>query len=387
MNWIYLVYAALAITLFWGVKGYGKGQWNEECFSLKQIKMVQGFAAICILFHHMGQKTAAPWHQPTVIVHGLDGFINIGYFFVGIFLFCSGYGLFKSYKSKPDYLKGFVSKRIVPIVIAFYVSELIFLGARVVMGEKMSVSQVIYYVTGLKLANYYAWYVIALPFFYLFFYLAFRFCKKEGMAIAMTSLGIFSYILIGTIVDHNDWWMRGEWWYNTAHLFILGLLFAKFEKPVIARIKKGYWIYIILAFVGIFLFYMFSLYAQSAWSYYGETFNASDKVLRRWGCLFSQILTSCSFVFFLFMVTMKIQIGNKLLAFFGGLTLEFYLIHGLFVELFGYSFLDITKSLYYIRSVPLYVLVVVACSVPATVLFKLLLKVISGKKIPKKSAD
>ena len=109
--------------------------------------------------------------------------------------------------------------------------------------------------------------------------------------------------------------------------------------------------------------------------------------LGKWAVVMTLIYVLLILVFFLFMVTMKIQIGNKLLAFFGGLTLEFYLIHGLFVELFGYSFLDITKSLYYIRSVPLYVLVVVACSVPATVLFKLLLKVISGKKIPKKSAD
>ena len=77
---------------------------------------------------------------------------------------------------------------------------------------------------------------------------------------------------------------------------------------------------------------------------------------------------------------MKIQIGNTVLKFFGGITLEFYLIHGLFVELFGYSFLDVSKSLYYIKNVPIYIVVVVLCSVPATVLFKYILKMISGKK-------
>ena len=380
MNWMYLIYVLLVMTLFFGAKTYGKGQWNEECFSLKQIKMVQGFTAICILFHHMAQKTCAPWHSPDVVVHGLDVFLNFGYFFVGIFLFSSGYGLLKSFKSKPDYLNGFFKNRILPIVIAFYVSELMFLAMRAIMGQKMSLSQILIYVSGLQLANYYAWYAIALPIFYLFFYVAFRICKKEGSAIAMTSMGIFNYILIGTIVDHNDWWMRGEWWYNTAHFFVLGLLFAKFEKTIIEKIKKGYWIYLALAFVGIFLFYYFSLYAQNAWSYYGETFNASYKVLRRWGCLFSQILASSAFVFFVFMLMMKIRIGNTVLKFFGGITLEFYLIHGLFVELFGYSFLDVSKSLYYIKNVPIYIVVVVLCSVPATVLFKYILKMISGKK-------
>ena len=43
MDGMYLVYALLATTLFWGAKAYEKGQWNEECFSLKQMKMIQGF--------------------------------------------------------------------------------------------------------------------------------------------------------------------------------------------------------------------------------------------------------------------------------------------------------------------------------------------------------
>ena len=56
------------------------------------------------------------------------------------------------------------------------------------------------------------------------------------------------------------------------------------------------------------------------------------------------------------------------------MTLEFYLIHGMFVEMFGYNFMDFAKSLVYIKYVPLYVLTVLACAVPATILFRLLLK-------------
>ena len=58
----------------------------------------------------------------------------------------------------------------------------------------------------------------------------------------------------------------------------------------------------------------------------------------------------------------------------GGVTLEFYLIHGIFVDLFGYSFADVAPSAVYIRNVPLYILAVLACSVPATALFHFLWK-------------
>lgn len=389
MDWLDLVYAMLATLLFFGAKGYGRKQWNDGFLSLEQMKMLQGYMAVCIMFHHMAQKTCAPWHPAKYIVHGLDIYVDLGYFFVGVFLFCSGYGLFKSYKTKENYLKGFVKSRILPIVIAFYASEWIYLILRVLMGEKMDVWQVVYYFTGVQLANYYGWYVIAVPIFYLIFYLAFKFCKKDGWALFMTTIGILLYTWIGTYVDHNDWWMKGEWWYNTAHLFVLGLLFARFEKTIVAHVKKYYWIYLVLMFVGIFAFFKFSVYAQNVWSYYGENFKADHKVLRRWGCLFSQMLTSSSFVFFVFLAMMKIKIGNKALQFFGGITLELYLIHGIFVELFGYNFLDVTESLHYIKNVPLYVLVVVVCAIPATLLFKQLLKLLTffNGKPKKRNSD
>ena len=100
---VYLCYPALAIVLFWGAKVYGRKQWNEGFLSLSQTKALQGFFALLIMFHHLGQKTCASWLPPNVRIPGLEVFVPIGYFFVGIFLFCSGYGLYKSYKTKENY--------------------------------------------------------------------------------------------------------------------------------------------------------------------------------------------------------------------------------------------------------------------------------------------
>lgn len=105
-------------------------------------------------------------------------------------------------------------------------------------------------------------------------------------------------------------------------------------------------------------------------SYYGENFHANFKVLRRWGCLATQMAASCAFVFFLMLLTMKLRIGNRVLKFMGTMTLEFYLIHGVFIELFGYSFLDVRPGIVYIKNVALFIVVVVICSVPAAILLK-----------------
>ena len=69
-------------------------------------------------------------------------------------------------------------------------------------------------------------------------------------------------------------------------------------------------------------------------------------------------------------LTMKVRLGNRALAFLGGITLEFYLMHGVFVELFGFNFLDISKSVIYIKNVPVYMAAVLACSVAAALLFR-----------------
>ncbi len=377
---VYIYYPLLAVVLLWGAKFFKKGTWNDGFMSLSQTKALQGFFAICIMFHHTAQKTCAPWLKPKYIIHGLDVFVPIGYFFVGIFLFCSGYGLYKSYKAKPDYLNGFLKRRILPLVLAFYSTGLIFFVVRILMKEKMDLPQAIYYITGLQLSNPNSWYVIALPFFYLGFYLAFRFIKKEWAAILVTCMVVFVYTVIGTFIDHNDWWMRGEWWYNSVHFFSIGLLFAKHEAFIVNKIKKHYVLYVVLAFVSIFIFYKFSVYTQDVFSYYGENFNADDTVLRRWICLISQIAASCAFVFFVFMLGMKIQIGNKVLKFMGTVTLEFYLIHGLFVELFGYSFIDLAPSLYYIKNVALFVLVVVVLSIPSAILLHKFHNLVLGQR-------
>ena len=371
MDWSYLFYFFLAGLIFFGAQSAGRGKWNDDYTSLKQTKILQGIAALGVALHHLAQKSCAPWHAKKFIVHGLDPFVPMGYMLVGVFLFCSGLGLYKSFKSKPGYLKGFFRRRILPVVIAFYLSEIIYTAVRLAMGEQMSAVTVLWYLSGLHMANFNAWYVIVIPFFYLAFWAAFRFCKKEGTAIFFVFLFTIGYTVLGAFIDHqSDWWMRGEWWYNSIILFPLGLLFAKYEERITRVLKKGYWVFLLLFFAGFFL-----LFQQSEWlvnnrlGYYGE-WGDPLKVVHRLLSAGTQWIVAIFFVAVWFLLAMKIRFGNKVLAWLGAVTLDFYLMHGIFVELFGYDFLDMTKSIVYIKNVPLYVAAVLACAVPAPILFR-----------------
>ena len=376
MDWMYLFYFSLALLIFFGARSAGKGAWNEEYTSLKQTRALQGITALGIALHHMAQKTCAPWLPRGLIVNGLNVFLSMGYMLVAVFLFCSGLGLYKSYKTKPDYLKGFFRRRILPVVVAFYLSEWLYTVIRLLSGERMDLTKVLWYLSGLHMANVNSWYAIVIPFFYLAFWAAFRFCKKEGLAIFWVFLFTLAYTVLGSLIDHqDDWWMRGEWWYNSIILFPLGLLFAKYEEKITRFFRKGYWIWLILSFAAIFALYQLTQYMQAnGIGYYGEWGINMLKVPHRLMSAASEWLVSIAYVLFCFLLMMKVKLGNRALAGLGAITLEFYLIHGLFVDLFGYSFLDSGRSILYIKSVPLYIAAVLAASIPASLLFRFLRK-------------
>ena len=381
---IYLVYPILIALLLFGSRLYKKGEWNEDAFSLGQMKALQGFFAICIMLHHIGQKTCASWLDPSIISPGLELFVPFGFYMVGIFLFCSGYGLYVSYKSKPGYLgKSFIIYRILPIVFTGYVITLIFFVVRLLLGEKMNGWQMFWYLSCAKLCNSNGWFVLIIPIFYFFFFISFNVCKKEKNAVAMVLALTVIYQLIGTSTDHNDWWMRGEWWYNSIHFFVIGIIFARHEKAVTEHIKRHFLLYLVLSFVLIFVLYGTAETARGMFSYYGENWGAPDKILRRRVTLFAEILASSAFVFFVFLLGLKLKIGNRFLSFMGSITLEFYLIHGLYVGLFGRSFEGL-KSIYFVKNVFFEVLIVFALAVPSAYLISLLRKKLfkkRGKKI------
>lgn len=369
---VYLIYPVMLGILIWGMKICKKGEWNDEYLSLSQMKFLQGYIALCIMLHHIGQDLCPNWKVNYKTYGGLELFVPIGFLLVAVFMFCSGYGLYVSYEKKANYLDNhYFRNRILPLVIGFYVSGWIFFIARIIMGEKMDSWKIFCYISGIGLPNLYAWFAVIMPLLYLFFYLAFKFCGRFKIPVVI--ILVFIYMFIGTCIDHNDYLMRGEWWYNCVHLFWIGILIGKYREAFVEKAKKGYLVKLILCCIALFICWKLTEITKGVFSYYGQynpMLSRVQVVLYRWICLLAEMMASAVFVFTILMLGLKIKIGNRFLGFMGGITFEFYMIHGLVVEFFSYRFCETVKPITRITNGALMIVVVFVLSLPLALALK-----------------
>ncbi len=105
-------YSFLVLFIWGGTNKFGKKlEFNDDFTSLDAMISLRGFAALGVILHHISQE------QIFQEKHVLSPFVNAGAYFVAIFFFCSGFGLIKSFDTKKDYLKGFISNRIVKTIV------------------------------------------------------------------------------------------------------------------------------------------------------------------------------------------------------------------------------------------------------------------------------
>ena len=319
---------------FIGSKFSKKGEWNEEYFTLQQTSVIKGFCAIGIILHHCSQRNAAGWIPSVFIIHGLDFFVDIGYLFVAVFLFFSGYGLYVSYKKKDNYFKYYFSRRFFPVVLAYITTSLVY-----------------YLYGGIKSS--YTWYIAAILICYFLFYIGFKFFKNEYISLSIVLFGIVVYCVTLAKLEY------GGWWYNTIGLFFVGLIFAKYEKNIIGFFKKAYIPFLIIAIILTLVFKYYGRYYETA-VYFVEGTSKYD--LYNSLIIIYRFLAGVCFTLSIILISLKCKFNNKLLTFYETISLEFYLIQGLFVQMFSFSYFDVAKPLYYIKNVWLYTLVVFICS-------------------------
>ena len=116
------------------------------------------------------------------------------------------------------------------------------------------------------------------------------------------------------------------------------------------------------------LFWLSETLNSTVWGYF-DAWNEPMKVPHRLMSAGLQWLVAFVYTAFWFLLLMKVRLGNRALNWLGSISLSFYLMHGLFVELFGFNFMDISKSLIYIRNVALYIAAVLSCTAAASVVF------------------
>lgn len=325
-----IIFPLLALLLLVGVKVSKRKEWQDNPFSLETSKAVQGFAAVCIILHHLSQELAEK-------AGALGDFEDLGVLFVGIFFFFSGYGLYTSLKTKENYLKGFLKKRLTTILIPFFICNSLFAASICIEGAKLSPVEALTLLSGWYLLNSHMWYVIEIAILYLAFFAIYRLIKNRTAATVV--MGIFVALMItgSLLLKHGDdyscsYWFMGEWWYNASFLFVVGIIFSKHAEGLRMFARKAYLVLIpvlaaLVAVLRIQTGYMLEMY-----SYWSEIPGEYNGYLDKVRCLGFQLPWIFVFVCLVLLIMMKVRFGNRVLNFLGKISLELYLIHAMFLH-------------------------------------------------------
>lgn len=349
-----IFYPLLLFLLFAGAKPVKKGEWNNDVLSFGQTKAFLGFAAILIMFHHASQKTCAGWLNPKYIRPGLEVFVCLGYLCVAAFLFCSGYGMCSACK-KENFFKGYFKRRLLPIILPTVIMWLVFFFTEKIRGVK------IYPPLWINVYDY-IWFIPAILYMYVFFYLCFHIIKADKLRMPVLWAGTVLYIILAFLFS------PGTWWYNTIHLFAAGAGFARNSDRRLEGLKKGYAAKLTGCILLTLVFFIAGNYYPMITGIMHRPYNETVHRLLEAPC---QMISAYTFVFVLILLGMKIRIGNRILSFLGNMTLEFYLVHPFFVQIFAFAFIyEGNKPVFFIKDPFLYVLAILIPSIPLAYLLK-----------------
>lgn len=358
--WTFLI--PFAIILLWGVKVSHRGEWQDGSLSLSHSKDLLGFFALMIVVHHTIQALIQNRGTNVGIMVIYE---NMGVCFVGGFFFFSGYGLLKSLYSKRDYFNHFFQKRILKILVPFYVVNTFFTVVTRQM-RMLDSYEVAPCMTGIIMPNDHMWYLVEIVVLYILFYKNFKNPKSERQAFLRMLVDIIVVIVISFLFGHGPFWFQGEWWYNSTILFFIGMLIARFEEPVISFAKKYYVVLTSLMLVTFIILYKSTVSIINARGYWTEFSNISwaQSNLDKLEALSVQVPMIISFVLLVLLLGLKVKVSNKVLHFLGIISLDLYITHRLCIWVFDW-----------IRSPAMYMLTILICSLVLGSIFHVIIAI------------
>lgn len=290
----------LGIVAFWGIHKSIKGQFFADPLNRGQGLALRGLFACVVMFCHLSDRVVGD--------NGLlfPRFNLWGAFAVSVFFGLSGYGLMVQTVMKPDYLDGFWAKRCRALLLPYLlVSTLAFLQwcrGDFALGYRLS--------KWLGIVHY-GWFCTVLMSFYVVFWWANRQPGKSlGERLALTVAGVLFVTVLSAWTN-----LRG-FHFESNGAFVVGLLLgANREKG--CKLLRNFWaplVAVTCVIVAIRMSWGMSRWLATGW---------------RWHSIFFLHM-----VWFLGIValSMKFQLGNRVLAWLGAFSYELYLVHGWVID-------------------------------------------------------
>ena len=294
----------------------------------------RGFCALVIMMHHFSASA-----EPKYL---LGIFTHIGYLFVAVFFFISGYGVTCGYQKNNSYisLKSFVPKRFMNTVLPYWLCVLFTAVLIMIFFPPLNGMDFIKSFVSPNGIVHNAWYVAAVLIMYAGFILIFK-IKNTGIALAVMFIYVTGFIVAMLMLKESIW-------ARSTFAFYLGIVYSFYKEKFDSFFKKNYFIKLslfLIAFAGTcVLRYLFVLknnfYAENIFAIAGSS-------------LFAIIVFG--------FILKKVKVNNPILRFSGKISYEIYLMHGFFCS-----------ELYMLnKNILLYYLIIISCTfVSSFIIFK-----------------
>ena len=277
---------------------------NAACLSPDRTTSIKGIFVLLVFLSHannyllsMPAYTADVLNQPYINFQS-----HLGQGVVVIFLFYSGYGVMESIKKKGAlYVHAIPKRRILKTLLHFDIAVLLYLFLDLALGTlaRRSPLTVLLAFTGWTSLGNSNWYIFAVLMLYLFTFVAF-FRLAEKPARALWVVTGFTAVYIAVLA-----FLKDAWWFDTVLLYPIGMWYS-FGKVRIESFLRGkvyrFWLVFSAVFAAMVVFHLLC---------------ANYLCYELW--LFTLAL-------FIVLLTMKVEIGNAVLRFFGKHLFEIYIL-------------------------------------------------------------
>lgn len=226
---------------------------------------------------------------------------------VGFFFFMSGYGLTCGLLQKKNYLQGFLSKRLLNIIVPYVIVAITWIGLEIIWGGGQTPVRAIAEAFTIRYIQplWFIWVIIAV---YIVFYAVFNHTEINVGAYWFAVITI-AYILISAFVNPRDEM------YASIIGMPLGILWAMYERKIDSYFEIGFLrkeIVAIVAFVILFI-------GRLTLSVVGFDNQLFHSVLRN--------IITIAFIVPLIELLKKVKIQKRFLIWLGTISYEIYIIH------------------------------------------------------------
>lgn len=310
---------------------YKKDGIYEDYLDVERCNILRGGMAIVVVLFHIGLYVN---ENILKICQGPDA--------VKIFFFLSGFGLILSLKNKPNYLKGFLSKRLAKIIIPLILPTISFFFlykyvicsyyTKAVFSFKSVITEFINH--GYPFI-YNSWYIIVLIVLYLIFYVSFLISKSDlqkGTMVATAITCVFMLSMFGLSVKKG--WISD--YSMSTFAFLFGLYFGLYKNKIDKFLARHYSKISFVLVLALTITVMLSLsiyYSMGSNLFY---------------VMFKNLVLGPFIVIGVVLAGAKIKLNNPFWKYVGNISYDLYLVHAICYILLRSKFINVENDFLFV---------------------------------------